>query len=120
MKRLPFLTRAEWRALQARTMRTPGGCLLFDPENPCKPNLVQIRGTCYCVTRLVWSETFVFDVASEQALETHEVLHIPTCAHPNTRGVDRICIEPTHLVLGTPSDRKASIYARQKSLGGRA
>jgi len=117
-KRLPFLTRAERAAILECCQRTPEGCLIFTPPHGGRPNLFVIRGQSYQVTRLVWSEKHCHSHAAELALHTHEVIHIAECPHTGGRhvGLIPLCIEPTHLRLGTILCRVRESQIRQEAL----
>lgn len=104
-KRTPFLTRAEKRQLVESATRTPEGCLIHSGREG-----VTIRGEVYSPARLMWAEANCYTSDAERALNTHEVIHVPTC--PNTGDIFPLCIEPSHLMLGDSSMKTSNQRSR--------
>jgi hypothetical protein len=106
-QRTPFLTPAERRAIEDQCERTPDGCLLYRPDS-AHPHGVMIRRRMYQILRVWWAETYGFTNDALEALDRHEVIHIAECPHTGNYGGESkfLCIEPTHLVLGTVIERR--------------
>lgn len=106
-KRVPFIGRAAYRELLEKAIRDDSGCLLY----PCQAVTLSYKGKKRRVpaARLVWAETF-----GDRGLEDHEVTHVSACLHPSNAkdAMAPVCIEPTHLHLGTASDRNTAPVLR--------
>jgi hypothetical protein len=106
--RLPFFTKKEMGDVLERCERTEDGCLIYYQEYPRpgeRNKNVYLRGKVWNVLRVMWSETFCFTVAAQEAFDTHDVGHISAC--PNTGANGRpLCVEPTHLCLVTNREER--------------
>lgn len=102
-KTLPFLTKQERDLIRDSCTRTEDGCLIFQAAEGLACHLIRIRGQLYSVARIVWAETFGITCDAMLRLNTHDVIHIAEC--PNVGYGKPLCVEPTHLALGTITQR---------------
>lgn len=116
-KRIPFLSARELQAIFDSARRTGDGCLIYRGPSPQAPHSVLIRGQLYVVTRVVWAETYGWSGAALERLARLEVIHVAECPHAGRthRAPCDICIEPTHLTLGTITERISNQLKRKEA-----
>lgn len=116
MKLPPEVTSAELTAIFRSARRTASGCLLWPPTHSARPSLLTLDGQTVVVPRLIYAEHLAAQGESLELLETHEVIHTPDCSCPGDHSEgSQVCIEPSHLMLGTPSQRCTNATARRAS-----